>query len=409
MRPDNSPSVNGSLSHLTIIVALLSMVGPFTIDAYLPSFPDIEATFGISRALLTQSLAVYLAAFAVSTLLWGPLSDRIGRRLVIMGSLSMYVLASVGCALANDSDAFLILRTLQGLAASGGLIAGRAMIRDAHDAQSAHRAMSQVTMLFALAPAVAPVLGAWLHDLFGWRSVFWFLSIFGALLVLMTVFIEETLAAKQRQSFHPSSVARVYIRTLKDRRFLMMILSLSFTFAGIFLYIAGAPTVIYDFLGLGTDDFGVQFIPMVSGLILGSFLSSRLSQRWSATRIISVGFGIMILAVVFNLAQVIFLEAIILFTIAPLVIYAFGVAMIMPGITILALDCFPQHRGSAASMQGFSQMMMNAGVASIAVPLLHTQREFFVMGQAVFLLAALMMWYLSRQGSVTVTHGDVAD
>jgi MFS transporter, DHA1 family, multidrug resistance protein len=400
MRPQNPAAGAGTQTHLTIIVALLSMVGPFTIDAYLPSFPDIEATFGISRAMLTQSLAVYLAAFAVSTLLWGPLSDRIGRRLVILGSLSLYVVASIGCALANDSASFLILRTLQGIAASGGFIAGRAMIRDAHDAESAHRAMSQVTMLFALAPAVAPVLGAWLHDLFGWRSVFWFLSVFGALLVMMTLFIEETLAEKQRQSFRPSSVARVYIRTLKHRRFLLMILSLSCSFAGLFLYIAGAPTVIYDFLGLGSDDFGVQFIPMVGGLILGSFLSSRLSHRWPATRIIAVGFGIMLLAVVLNLVQVKLFEVTILFTIAPLVMYAFGVAMVMPGVTILALDCFPHHRGAAASMQGFSQMMMNAGVASIAVPLLHTQAQYFVVGQVVFLLAALVLWYYSRSGVV---------
>jgi DHA1 family bicyclomycin/chloramphenicol resistance-like MFS transporter len=409
MRPRNSAAGNGSHAHLTVIVALLSMVGPFTIDAYLPSFPDIEATFGISRAMLTQSLAVYLAAFAVSTLLWGPMSDRIGRRFVILGSLSLYTLASIGCALANDSGTFLVLRTVQGLAASGGFIAGRAMIRDAHDAHSAHRAMSQVTMLFALAPAAAPVLGAWLHDLFGWRSVFWFLSVFGVLLVLMTVFVEETLAAKQRQSFHPLSVARVYVRTLKHRRFVMMILSLSFSFAGLFLYIAGAPTVIYDFLGLGTDDFGVQFIPMVSGMIAGSYLSSRLVHRWSTTRIISAGFGIMMLAVVCNLAQAVFLDAIILFTIAPLVIYAFGVAMVMPGVTILALDCFPNHRGSAASMQGFSQMLMNAGVASVAVPLLHTQREHFVMGQAVFLLAALVSWYFSRRANVVIIDDDAAE
>jgi DHA1 family bicyclomycin/chloramphenicol resistance-like MFS transporter len=275
------------------------------------------------------------------------------------------------------------------------------MIRDAHDATSAHRAMSQVTMLFALAPALAPVLGAWLHDLFGWRSVFWFLSVFGALLMLMTVFIEETLGEKQRQSFHLLPVVRVYIRTLKHRRFLLMIVSLSFTFAGLFLYIAGAPTVIYDFLGLGSDDFGMQFIPMVTGLILGSYLSSRLTHRWTTMRIITVGFGIMILAVVLNLVQVALFETTILLTIAPLVIYAFGVAMIMPGVTILALDCFPNHRGTAASMQGFSQMLMNAGVASIAVPLLNTRLQYFVMGQAVFVLAALVLWYFSRRGLVT--------
>ncbi|MGD2056144.1 MAG: multidrug effflux MFS transporter [Gammaproteobacteria bacterium] len=388
-------------TRLTFVVALLSMVGPFSIDTYLPSFPDIEAAFAISRALLSQSLAVYLAAFAASTLLWGTLSDRFGRRRVIMGSLSLYVLASAGCALADSATAFLVLRTLQGFAASGGLIAGRAMIRDAHDAASAHRAMSQVTLMFALAPAIAPVLGAWLHDHYGWRSVFWFLGLFGSVLIGMTANIHETLTEAQRQSVHPRAVARVYVRTLQHPLFPLMTLSLGFTFAGIFLYIAGAPTVIYDFLGLGADDFGVQFIPMVAGLMLGAFVSSRLSHLRSPARIVTTGFGVLITGVVLNLVQVALFEATILSTIGPLVIYAIGTAMIMPAITILALDCFPHHRGTAASMQGFFQMLINAAVAGIAVPALHTQRHWFVIGQALFLSIALALWYASRRRETT--------
>jgi len=371
------------------------MVGPFSIDAYLPSFPDIEATFGISRALLSQSLSVYLAAFAASTLLWGPLSDRVGRRLVIMVSLSLYVLASAGCALADNATTFIVLRTLQGFAASGGLIAGRAMIRDAHDAESAHRAMSQVTLVFALAPAIAPLLGAWLHDHYGWRSVFWFLCLFGMLLIGMAAYTRETLSEAQRQSVQPLVVARVYGKTLQHRQFPLMVLSLGFTFAGMFLYIAGAPTVIYDFLGLGVDDFGVQFIPMVAGLMLGAFVSSRMSHRRSPVWIVSSGFGVLVTAAVLNLVQVALFDASILFTIGPLVIYAIGTAMIMPAITVLALDCFPHHRGTAASMQGFIQMLINAVVAGFAVPALHTERHYFVIGQALFLSIALVLWYLS--------------
>ena len=267
-----------STHHLTLMAALLSMIGPFSIDTYLPSFPDIEFEFSISRAVLSQSMAVYLFAFAVSTLFWGPLADRYGRRLVILFSMALYTLGSVGCALANNAETFMLLRVVQGLAASGGFIAGRAMIRDAHDAESAHRAMSQVMMLFALAPAIAPVLGGWLHDQYGWRSVFWFLSIFGGLLVLMGFFIKETLVPEKRQSIHPSSVARVYVRALLHRRFPALIFSLSFGFAGLFLYIAGAPTVIYDFLGLGSNDFGWLFIPIVAGLMLGASVSGQLAQ-----------------------------------------------------------------------------------------------------------------------------------
>jgi DHA1 family bicyclomycin/chloramphenicol resistance-like MFS transporter len=397
--PSSDPDATrpGLNTRLTFIVALLSMLGPFSIDAYLPSFPDIEATFGISRAVLSQSLSIYLTAFAVSTLLWGPLSDRFGRRLVVMVSLSLYVVASIGCALAGDAAVFIGWRTLQGFTASGGMIAGRAMIRDAHDAKSAHRAMAQVTLVFAFAPAIAPVLGAWLHDHYGWRSVFGFLGLFGVLLIGLTAVIRETLPETQRQSVQPRVVARVYARTLQHHRFPLMILSLGFTFAGIFLYIAGAPTVIYNFLGLGTDDFGVQFIPMVAGLMLGAFASGRLSHRVAPVRIVGIGFGILAISVVLNLVQVALFETTILFTVGPLVIYAIGTALIMPAVTILALDCFPHHRGTAASMQGFAQMLINAAVAGIAVPALHLRPLYFVIGQALFLSLALVLWYVSRR------------
>lgn len=393
----SKPALQDNKHHLTIIAALLSMIGPFTIDAYLPSFPDIEITFGISRAMLSQSLAIYLIAFAVSTLMWGPLSDRIGRRLVIMASLFIYTSASIGCALADNTNSFMLFRVLQGFAASGGFIASRAMIRDAHDAEAAHRAMAHVILLFAVAPAIAPIIGAWLHDLFGWRSVFWFLALLSCLLLLMTVFIEETLASHKRRSFHPVSVLRVYVSALKHPRFVTMTLSLSFGFAGIFLYIAGSPSVIYDFLGLGTNDFGLQFVPMVSGMMLGAFISSKLAHRWLPLRIIYTGFGLIIIAMLLNLLQVSLLDASVITIIGPLVIYAVGLSIMMPAITILALDCFPENRGAAASMQGFFQMSVNAAVASIAVPLLHTQNLHFVLGQLVFMLISLGLWYVSTR------------
>ena len=384
--------------HLTVIAALLAMIGPFSIDAYLPSFPDIELEFGISRAMLSQSLAVYLLSFAVSTLFWGPVADRFGRRLVILISMAMYTLGSIGCALSESAETFMLLRVAQGLAASGGFIAGRAMIRDAHDAEAAHRAMSQVMMLFALAPAIAPVLGGWLHDHFGWRSVFWFLSIFGSLLLVMGFFIKETLHHEQRRSIHPTAVIRVYISAILHKRFPALILCLSLSFGGLFLYIAGAPSVIYDFLGLGSNEFGWLFIPIVSGLVVGASISSRLAHRWPAQRTISAGLLVMMTAMTLNLVLVNVASANIVSVVGPLVLYVLGLAVMMPAITVLALDCLPTHRGTAASMQGFLQSVTNAAVASVAVPLLNTQWLDFVLGQFIFLLLAVALWYYLRSG-----------
>ena len=178
---------NGSSAWLIITIALLSMVGPFSIDTYLPSFPAIEEEFGINRSLLLQSIGFYLIASAISTLFWGPLSDRAGRRLVILSTLILYFVASMGCALSEDYNTFLLYRVLQGISASGGMVAGRAMIRDAHDKHEAHRAMSYVMMLFALAPAIAPIIGGWLHQAFGWRSVFYFLSLYAVIIVIYVI------------------------------------------------------------------------------------------------------------------------------------------------------------------------------------------------------------------------------
>ena len=257
---------------LTLLVALLTMIGPFTIDTYLPSFPALEAEFDVSRALLSQSLAFYLAAFGISTLVWGPLSDRLGRRTVVVWTLLLYLLASLGCALAGDYGNFLLFRLLQGVAAGGGLAAGRTMIRDVYSPQDAQRAMSRVMMLFALAPAVAPVIGGWLEDALGWQSVFDFLALYsGLMLVMILLWVPETLPTSMRQSFHPIHVARVYGRTLLHRRFQSLVFMVASYFGGMFLYIAGAPTIIFDFLKLDVHEFGVLFVPLVVGIIFGDF------------------------------------------------------------------------------------------------------------------------------------------
>ena len=392
MPADDSQSADSVRTGLTVVAALLAMVGPFSIDTYLPSFPDIEREFGVGRSVLSQSLGVYLVAFGASSLFWGALSDRIGRRRVILAGLLLYTLASAGCATATNGSFFLISRALQGLSASGGFIGGRAMIRDAHDTVAAHRAMARVMLMFALAPAMAPVLGGWLHDNFGWRSVFIFLALFGGSLLFITAVLDETLPAAQRQSFRPIAVLKVYLATLRSREFVALVFALGFGFGGLFLYIAGAPTVIYDFLGWGADDFGWQFIPMVAGMVLGAFVSGRLARFWPVRRTIQSGLGLMVAAASINLASAVSGLTHPAAIIGPMVLYTIGIAMVMPAISVLAMDCFPDNRGAATSMQGFVQMLINAAVASLLVPLLQVGRNFFVTGQAALLLLAILFW-----------------
>lgn len=389
---------NISSAWLIVTIALLSMIGPFSIDTYLPSFPDIEHDYHIDRALLSQSLGAYLAAAAISTLFWGPLSDRIGRRFVILGTLVIYLAASIGCALAKDYQVFLFFRVLQGIAASGGMVAGRAMIRDAHDSHEAHRAMAYVMMLFAVAPAIAPVIGGWLHDAFGWRSVFYFLAGYSALIMLMTLrFLGETLALEHRQSFRPSSVLRLYGKILVNHRYQALVFSLGTCFGGLFLYIAASPTVIYDFLKLDSHHFGLQFIPMTGGIILGSFISGRLSHHWKSRAIVSLALITMLVGAALNLAQALWLPAAPFTLIAPQVLYAVGIALAMPGFSILALDCFPKNRGAAAAVQSFVQMMLTAVVASLLLPALRPTVMDFALAQTALLVVSILLWFWAKR------------
>jgi len=379
--------------HLTLVIALLTMIGPFSIDTYLPSFPAIEAEFNVSRALLSQSLAFYLAAFSISTLVWGPLSDRLGRRMVVMLSLFLFLFASLGCALASNYGQFLFFRLLQGVASGGGLAAGRTMLRDVYPPQEAQRALARAMMLFAMAPAVAPVIGGWLHDAFGWRSVFYFLSLYSALiLVAFIVWITETLPISMRQSFHPLNVARVYGHTLIHRRFQSLVFMIACYFGGLFLYIVGAPTVIFDFLKLGVNDFAILFVPMVGGIIFGAWLSGRLAHHWHGERTVSLAITLMILGAALNAVQALFLAPQTLTTVIPLVFYSTGVGIAMPAITVLALDCFPKNRGAASAVQGSVQTMSNALIASLAVPMLGHYPQWMALGQASLIAIALLLW-----------------
>ena len=379
---------------LTTIIALMTMIGPFTIDSYLPSFPAIEAEFNISRALLSQSLGLYLAAFAISTLFFGPLADRLGRRWVILISLLFYIVASVGCALSNDYNTFLFFRLMQGIAAAGGLVTGRAIIRDVYSPQDAHHVLSRIMMLFAIAPAIAPVIGGWLHELFGWHSVFYFLALFAVIIFFLVLFhIPETLNAEHRQSLHPVNVARVYGRTLMHHRFQVLIFIVAFYFAGLFLYIAGAPTIIYDFLELESSDFALMFFPMVVGLIFGAWLSGRLAHSWPMERTINLALTLMLIGTVLNMVQALWLTPMVISFVIPLMLYSSGIGIAMPAMTVLALDCFPKNRGTASALQGFVQMMANAFVASLAVPFLNQQPNHLAVGQLLLLLVALFLWW----------------
>ena len=387
---------------LAVILAALAMIGPFTIDTYLPSFPFIGADLQASPAQMQQTLSLYLFTLALMTLFHGTLSDSFGRRPVILVSLALYVVTAAGCALAASLPQLLFWRAVQGLAAGAGIIVGRAIIRDSFAGHEAQRLMSLVTMIFGIAPAVAPVIGGWLQDWFGWRTIFWFLAIYGVLLFFAVVrCLPETHPVAARQPFHAQPLLRNYLRLGRDPKLVLLCLVIAFNFSGFFLYVVSAPAVIYDLLRMSEKDFAWLFVPGISGVMFGAFLSGRLAGRLSPRRTVSAGFLTMCGAVAFNLAYCAFFPPALPWTVLPVMIYTIGMALAMPSVTLITLDLFPQLRGMTSSLQGFAHSLFAGITAGVVSPLLSGSALTLACGMGGMLLLGWLAWALYLRVAAT--------
>lgn len=356
---------------LALLLASLAALGPFAIDTYLPSFPDIAASLGASQLQVQQTLAVYLLAFALMTLWHGAIADRFGRRRVILAALALFGLASAGCALATSIEQLWLWRAMQGVTAGAGIVISRAIIRDLFDGAAAQRLMAQMTMMFALAPAVAPVIGGWLQSLFGWRIVFAFLVLLsGALYLACWKLLPETLPPDKRQSLRPGYLGRTYWRVMTSPAFLCASAAVSLNFGGFFIYVLSAPMFLMTHLGLPETAFLWLFGPAMGGMLCGSWLSGRLAGKLTPGRTIALGYALMIAAAGLNFGLNLALPPGLPWSVLPLFGYTTGMALAMPSLTLLALDPFPAQRGLAASCQTFFQAGFNSLSAALIAPAL---------------------------------------
>lgn len=385
--------LNHRHSTIAILVALLAMLAPFTLDTYLPSFPDIQHDLSATAEQMQRTLSDYLLAFGAMMLVYGPLSDALGRKRVVLVALLGYVFASAACAMVDSIDALVLMRAAQGMAAGAGMVVGRAVVRDLFSGPQAQQVMARVMLVFAIAPAVAPIIGGWLDAWAGWRAVFWFLAGVGLVLTVLVMWLlPETLHEQQRQSIHPVSIVRAYGAMLSNPKFLSLALLFGINFGGLFLYIAAAPHLIYDLLGYGVTDFWRLFIPAVSGIMLGSQLSGYVAHRWSARRSIWTGWGLMMVAALWNVTQALWFEPNSWLVIAPVAVYAMGMALAMSPIGLLAMDLYPQRKGMVSALQGFSQTTSNALIAAFVVALLLGSVLTLAYGMLVIALISLVLW-----------------
>jgi len=373
---------------MAVLLAALSALGPFSIDTYLPSFPEIGETLGASPLQVQQTLSAYLIPFAAMALWHGAISDALGRRRVILWALALFGLASAGCIFATRIEHLWLLRAAQGVSAGAGIVIGRAVVRDLYDGAAAQRLMSHVAITFALAPAIAPVIGGWLHSWFGWRAVFVFLTLLTATLWFVTWrWLPETLPLDRRQSLHPVYLARTYWKVLTRPSFLAATAALATNFCGFFIYVLSAPVFLMTHLGVSERAFLWLFGPAMAGLMLGSWLSGRLAGRLTPLQCIARGYAAMAAAALLNLAISQALPPGVPWSVLPLFVYTTGMALAMSALTLLALDPFTRERGLAASCQTFLQSGTNGLVAGVVAPLLWGSTQTLAFGMASFALA----------------------
>lgn len=379
---------------MAVLLAAITAIGPFSIDAYLPSFHDMALSLGATPLEVQQTLTAYFLPFAAMMLWHGAISDALGRRRVVLVGLVGYLLAALACAFATRIEHVWLARAAQGVCAGVGMVVGRAIVRDLYEGPPAQRLMSRVTMLFALAPAVAPVIGGWLQTWFGWRAVFVFLASFAALLIAACWrWLPETLPVERRQSLHPGRLARAYVQVLTDRPFLKTAGGLALNFAGMFLYVLSAPVFLIQHLGLSEREFAWLFIPTTSGLMIGGWLSGRLAGNLAPTRILRLGYRLMGVAALGNLAINLWAPPGVGWYVLTMPIYTTGMSLAIPVMTLFALDRFPLRRGLASSCQSFLQTGFNALAAGLLVPLLWGSRLSLALGMAALLGAgALLTW-----------------
>ncbi|WPH15781.1 multidrug effflux MFS transporter [Variovorax paradoxus] len=393
MNPDADKLWQAPRWALAVLLAVLGMLGPFSIDTYIPAFSGIARSIGATPAEMQQTLSAYLFGFAFMNLFHGALSDSFGRRPVVLWGLAVFTIASLGCALSQNIAQLVLFRGLQGLSTGAGIVVSRAVIRDMFPPADAQRVMSQVTIYFGVAPAIAPIVGGFLFVHAGWHAIFWFLVAVGVILFAANYkLLPETLHQSQRQPFQVRHLMRGYWDLCSDPRFLLLAFASGVPFNGMFLYVLAAPAFLGDHLALAPTQFFWFFLLTIGGIMSGAWASGRMAGKVAPKRQIRDGFLIMLVTSVVNVAANALFTAHAAWALWPLAVFAFGWALMVPVVTLLVLDLHPERRGMASSLQAVIGSTANGIVAGVVAPLVMHSTLALALTSTLMLGIGLVAW-----------------
>ncbi|HET7804138.1 MAG TPA: multidrug effflux MFS transporter [Pseudolabrys sp.] len=382
---------------LTALLAGLSAVGPLTTDMYLPSLPDIARQLGASSAQVQLTISAYLIGFAAGQIIYGPVSDRHGRKPVLIGAIALYCAASLGCALSTSIEMLIVARAFQALGGSGGIVLTRAIVRDIYSGAHAGRELSLIGSVMALAPVLAPIIGGLIQTAFGWRVTF--LALVGAGFAggaVVWALLPETLNTRAAEPVSLPSMFRSYRIVGRNPAYLAYLAVTSASYAGLFAWISGSAFVLQDLYGLAPFDFGVAFALGSVGYMAGSAIAARLVIRLGLDGVLGLGGcacaagGVaMVAAVALGLVSSMSL-------VLPMAVYLAGLGMVLPQGIAGAMTPFPERAGAASSLFGFVQQTA-AAVCGAAVGWFLGQSAWpLAVGVAAMGLATLGLWLTTR-------------
>lgn len=359
-------------SHLYFVIVLgaLSALGPLAIDMYLPSFPNIASELQVEPDDVQRTVAIYFLGLSLGQLLYGPFSDRVGRKLPLFLGLLLFMIGSAGCALSQNIEALTFFRLIQALGGCSQMVITRAIVRDNFNDNDSVRIFSSLILVMGVAPIVAPLLGGFFVTFWSWRSIFWFLTLFCAFCLFAVGTLQESLAVEHRQRQDVKQIFVGYLNLLRQRNFMAATFAGGLTMAGMFAYIAGSPFVFITLFGVPQEKFGIYFGLNAAGFIVVSQFNRVLLRRWTSVQLVK-----RTLALAATAASAMFAFAYFDFggfagVLVPLFIFVASLGLVVPNSSALAMSSQTRNAGSASALLGTLQFLI-AALASGAVSVFH--------------------------------------
>ncbi len=384
---------------LAVLIGGLSMVSPFSIDTFFPAFHAMEQALGVNALQLQQAITFYMVPFAFASLIHGPLSDAIGRRPVMIWGMVFYTVGSIACTFAPNYTSLMAARVIQGATAGVGVVIGRAVIRDLYEGARAQRLMSITTMIFSIAPAVAPIIGGWAHVAFGWRAVFAVMTVCGVVFAFSAWWkLPETHPVNARVPFSARNLVATSATVLRHPEFLMLAFAAAFNFASIACYIGSAPAIVEMHWRGGVTSYYMLFLPVICGILTGATISTIFARRLDLLLQIRVGLAVTFLV---SLTRVIIHASVdpVPVGLQQALLYCAGIGaqFAFPALTLRMLDLFPAARGTAAAAQSFVALLITAFTFGFVSPHVLASLTWLAWTSLAFAVLASSCWYLSRR------------